>query len=61
MGKGSWLIRESRCEYRDTKARVAHTVGEEVLETYEYEGMGHVTSGPEFMDMCAFLERVVPE
>ena len=46
--------------YRDTKARVAHTVGEEVLETYEYEGMGHVTSGAEFRDMCGFLEKVVP-
>ncbi len=47
--------------YRDTKARVAHTVGEAVLESHEYEGMGHVTCGPEFRDMCAFLEKVVPE
>jgi len=48
--------------FRDTKARVAFTVGEEkVLESHEYEGMGHVTSGPEFRDMCEFLEKVVPE
>jgi hypothetical protein len=47
--------------FRDTKERVALTVGEGFLETHEYEGMGHVTSGPEFRDMCTFLERVVPE
>jgi predicted esterase len=47
--------------FRDTKARVQRTVGEEVLEAHEYEGMGHVTCGPEFRDMCAFLEKVVPE
>lgn len=46
--------------YRDTKARVAQTVGEEMLETHEYEGMGHVASGPEFRDMSEFLEKVVP-
>lgn len=47
--------------FRDTKARVQRTVGESVLEAREYQGMGHVTCGPEFMDMCAFLENVVPE
>jgi fermentation-respiration switch protein FrsA (DUF1100 family) len=47
--------------FRDTKARVAHTAGEEVLETHEYQGMSHVLSGPELRDMCNFLERIVPE
>lgn len=47
--------------FRDTKARIVSTVGEEVLESHEYEGMGHVTSGPEFRDMYEFLERVVPK
>ncbi|KUJ13868.1 alpha/beta-hydrolase [Mollisia scopiformis] len=47
--------------FRDTKARLARTVGEEALESWEYEGMGHVTSGAEFRDMCTFLERIVPE
>lgn len=47
--------------YRDAKARVAHTAGEEVLETHEYQGMSHVLSGPELRDMCIFLEKVVPE
>jgi predicted esterase len=50
--------------FRDTKARVGYTLGEnenELLECHEYEGMGHVTCGPEFRDMCSFLEKVVPE
>lgn len=47
--------------FRDTKARVAHTAGEEVLETHEYQGMSHVLSGPELRDMCNFLEMIVPE
>ncbi|KAN0110571.1 acyl-protein thioesterase 1 [Hyaloscypha variabilis] len=47
--------------FRDTKARVVYTVGEGVLESHEYEGMGHVTCGPEFRDMCEFLEKVLPE
>jgi lysophospholipase-2 len=46
--------------FRDTKARVAKTVGDAALEAREYEGMGHVTSGPEFRDMCEFLEKIVP-
>ena len=45
--------------FRDAKARVAKTVGEEALEAHEYE-LGHVTSGPEFRDMCDFLEKIVP-
>lgn len=47
--------------FRDTKARVVRTVGEEALQAKEYEGMGHVTSGAEFRDICTFLEKVVPE
>jgi predicted esterase len=47
--------------FRDTRARVVRTVGEEVLESREYEGMGHVTSGVELRDVCAFLEKIVPE
>jgi predicted esterase len=46
--------------FRDAKSRVAHTVGEEQIEAHEYQGMGHVTSGPEFRDMCAFLEKIIP-
>ena len=46
--------------FRDTKARVSQTVGMEQIEAHEYQGMGHVTSGPEFRDMCAFLEEVIP-
>ena len=47
--------------FRDTKARVTRTVGEEALESREYEGMSHVCSGPELRDVCAFLEKIVPE
>lgn len=46
--------------FRDTKARVERTVGEGVVEGHEYQGMGHVTSGVELRDVCAFLERLVP-
>lgn len=46
--------------FHETKERVEKLVGEDVFEAHEYEGMGHVTCGKEFMDMCAFLERVVP-
>ena len=46
--------------FRDTKVRIKSTVGEEAVESHEYEGMGHVTSGVEFRDMCTFLEKVVP-
>ncbi|TVY80286.1 Acyl-protein thioesterase [Lachnellula suecica] len=45
--------------FRDAKARVAKTVGDGALESHEYQGMGHVTSGPEFRDMCEFLEKIV--
>ena len=47
--------------FRDAKARVARTVGEEQVEAHEYQGMGHVTSGPEFRDMCTFLEKLITE
>jgi len=47
--------------FRDTKARLEYTVGEGVLESHEYQGMGHVTCGPEFKDMCEFLEKILPE
>jgi len=47
--------------FREARKRVEKTVGEEMVEVHEYAGMGHVTSGPEFRDMCAFLEKVVPE
>ena len=47
--------------FRDTKTRVEYTVGEGVLESHEYPNMGHVTCGPEFKDMCEFLERILPE
>jgi len=46
--------------YRDTKARLEKIVGESMLEAREYEGMGHVTSGAEFRNMCDFLEEIVP-
>ena len=46
--------------FRDTKARVIATVGEDLIEAHEYDGMGHVASGLEFRDMCTFLESVLP-
>ena len=46
--------------FRDTKMRLERIVGEGVLEPKVYEGMGRVTCGAEFRDMCSFLERVVP-
>ncbi|KAG0650544.1 Acyl-thioesterase 1 [Hyphodiscus hymeniophilus] len=47
--------------FRDTKMRVEGTVGESMVESHEYEGLGHVTSGVEFRDMCLFLEKILPE
>jgi hypothetical protein len=38
---------------------VAHTVGEEAVETLEHQVMGHVANGPEFRDMCDFLEKII--
>ncbi|KAF2031864.1 acyl-protein thioesterase 1 [Setomelanomma holmii] len=35
-------------------------VKEDRLTLKEYEGMGHVMSGPELRDLCEWLERVVP-
>ena len=36
-------------------------IKEETTTIKEYEGMGHVMSGAELRDLCAWLERVVPE
>ncbi|TVY43700.1 Acyl-protein thioesterase [Lachnellula occidentalis] len=47
--------------FRDARARIGETVGEEALEVHEYEGLGHATSGTEFRDMCDFLETIVPQ
>lgn len=47
--------------YRSALERVEETVGKEYVEGHLYEGLGHSTSGKEFLDMCAFLERIVPE
>lgn len=46
--------------YRKTLERVQNIVGNEFVEGHEYEGMGHITSGREFLDMCQFLEKIVP-
>lgn len=34
--------------------------GKERLEPHVYEGLGHETTGRELMDICKFLEKVVP-
>lgn len=36
-------------------------IKEEKTTIKEYEGMGHVMSGAELRDLCAWLERVLPE
>lgn len=36
-------------------------VKEELVTLKEYEGMGHVMGAAELRDLCAWLERVVPE
>lgn len=46
--------------FRDAKKRIEDFVGEDVLEVKVYEGLGHVTRGDEFRDMCSFLERILP-
>lgn len=46
--------------FRRSKEKVGKIVGEKMLEAHEYEGMGHVTSGVEFKDMCEFLEKLIP-
>jgi predicted esterase len=46
--------------FRDAKARVVQTAGEDTMEVHEYEGLGHGTRGDEFREMCTFLERVIP-
>ncbi|KAL2065741.1 hypothetical protein VTL71DRAFT_3411 [Oculimacula yallundae] len=47
--------------FREAKERLIYTVGEEGVESHEYQGLGHTASGAMFRDMCAFLEKVVPE
>lgn len=61
LAHGTKDVLVPRRVYRDTKARVSRTVGEEVLECREYEGMSHVCTGAEFRDVCAFLEKIVPQ
>lgn len=46
--------------FRAARERVVGFVGEDVVQVKEYEGLGHGTRGDEFLDMCAFLETVVP-
>jgi len=46
--------------FAETKGRVEKLVGGDAVEAHEYEGMGHVTIGKELLDVCGFLERVVP-
>lgn len=36
-------------------------VKDEMVESHEYEGLGHAASGQELRDLCMWLERVVPE
>jgi predicted esterase len=60
MGHGTRDMLVPMRVFRDAKSRVEKVAGEEVMECREYEGMGHVTSGAEFRDMCGFLEKVVP-
>ncbi|KAK0111255.1 hypothetical protein ONS95_001627 [Cadophora gregata] len=47
--------------FRDARERVKYTIGEENLESHEYEGLGHTASGAMFRDMCGFLEKMIPE
>jgi predicted esterase len=46
--------------YRETKERIEKMLGQSSLEGHEYDGLGHVSCGAEFRDMCAFLEKAVP-
>lgn len=36
-------------------------ISKELVTLKEYEGMGHVMGGAELRDLCAWLEKVVPE
>lgn len=47
--------------FRETKKKLHNIVGEDMVETHEYEGLGHAASGAEFRDMCVFLEKKIPE
>lgn len=46
--------------FRDHKLQIERMAGEGSVEAHEYEGLGHITSGKELRDVCAFLEKVVP-
>lgn len=46
--------------FRDSKEKLIKLVGEGRVQTEEYEGMGHVTCGKELLDVCVFLETIVP-
>ena len=35
-------------------------VGESTIEVHEYEGLGHTLSPQELMDLCTWLEKVIP-
>jgi lysophospholipase-2 len=35
-------------------------VSDSAVEVHEYEGLGHATSSQELMDLCKWLEKVVP-
>ncbi|CZS91822.1 uncharacterized protein RAG0_02364 [Rhynchosporium agropyri] len=47
--------------FRETKERIVFTVGEDRVEGYEYQGLGHTANGAMFRDMYNFLEKVIPE
>ena len=61
MGHGTRDMLIPMRVFRDARERVKYTVGEENLESQEYEGLGHTASGRMFRDMCGFLENIVPE
>ncbi|KAH7381810.1 lysophospholipase II [Cadophora sp. MPI-SDFR-AT-0126] len=60
MGHGTRDMLVPMRVFRDGRERVRYTVGEENVESHEYEGLGHTASGKMFRDMCGFLEKVIP-
>ncbi|PVH74038.1 alpha/beta-hydrolase, partial [Cadophora sp. DSE1049] len=60
MGHGTRDMLVPMRVFRDARERVRYTVGEENVESYEYDGVGHAASGKMFRDMCGFLEKIVP-
>lgn len=61
MGHGTRDMLVPMRVFREARERVKYTVGEENLESHEYEGLGHTASGKMFRDMCVFLEKIIPE